>query len=106
MADGRLRMLQDRALANAAARAGARRSAALHLVERVHRRLAAVYRSRLSATTLTRMYTALIVSTLLFPLHERLKGHDSGGVRRELEESQWWRGRDGSRQWSSACERC
>jgi phenylacetate-CoA ligase len=34
-------------------------------------------------------YTAL-VSTLLFPLHERLKQHDSVSVRRSLEESQWW----------------
>ena len=35
------------------------------------------------------MYTAL-VSRLLFPLHERLKGHDTVRVRRGLEESQWW----------------
>ena len=34
-------------------------------------------------------YTAL-VSTVLFPLHERLKQHDSVSVRRSLEESQWW----------------
>jgi phenylacetate-CoA ligase len=34
-------------------------------------------------------YTAL-VSTLLFPLHERLKQHDSVAVRRSLEQSQWW----------------
>ena len=30
------------------------------------------------------------VSTLLFPLHERLKGHDSAARRRALERSQWW----------------
>jgi phenylacetate-CoA ligase len=33
---------------------------------------------------------AALVSRLLFPLHERLKGHDTVAVRRELEESQWW----------------
>lgn len=27
---------------------------------------------------------------MLFPLHERLKGHDSVSVRRQLEQSQWW----------------
>ena len=35
------------------------------------------------------MYTAL-VSRLLFPLHERIKGHDTVRLRREMEESQWW----------------
>lgn len=35
------------------------------------------------------MYTAL-VSKLLFPLHERLKGHDSVAWRRHLESTQWW----------------
>lgn len=30
------------------------------------------------------------VANLLFPLHERLKGHDSVRLRRELEETQWW----------------
>lgn len=34
-------------------------------------------------------YTRL-VSQLIFPLHERLKGHDTVRVRRELEASQWW----------------
>ena len=34
-------------------------------------------------------YTA-VVSKVLFPLHERLKHHDSVSVRRSLEESQWW----------------
>ncbi|EHR71982.1 coenzyme F390 synthetase [Burkholderiales bacterium JOSHI_001] len=34
-------------------------------------------------------YTALC-SHLLFPLHERLKGHDSVAMRRRLETSQWW----------------
>lgn len=36
-----------------------------------------------------RPYTRL-VSGLLFPLHERLKGHSTVTVRRELEDSQWW----------------
>ncbi|WP_291994452.1 phenylacetate--CoA ligase family protein [Candidatus Accumulibacter sp. ACC003] len=34
-------------------------------------------------------YTAMC-SQLLFPLHERLKGHDSVAWRARLEESQWW----------------
>ena len=29
-------------------------------------------------------------SSVLFPLHERLKGHSSAGLRRQLELSQWW----------------
>lgn len=36
-----------------------------------------------------RPYTA-ICSGALFPIHERLKGHDSVAVRRRLEASQWW----------------
>lgn len=35
------------------------------------------------------MYTRL-VSSLLFPLHERLKRHDSVRLRRAMEQSQWW----------------
>ena len=35
------------------------------------------------------LYTGFC-SHLLFPLHERLKGHDSVVVRKRLEESQWW----------------
>lgn len=31
-----------------------------------------------------------LVSSVLFPLHERLKGHDTVRVLRRLEESQWW----------------
>ncbi|CAI08570.1 CoA ligase, possible involved in capsular antigen synthesis (related to CapK protein) [Aromatoleum aromaticum EbN1] len=31
-----------------------------------------------------------IVSTLLFPLHEHFKGHDTPGILRELERSQWY----------------
>ena len=34
-------------------------------------------------------YTAMC-SHFLFPLHERLKGHDSLAVRKRLEASQWW----------------
>lgn len=34
-------------------------------------------------------YTRLC-SGLLFPLHERLKGHHSVALRRRLEDSQWW----------------
>lgn len=36
-------------------------------------------------------YTRL-VSDLLFPCHEWLKGHDTVRVRREMERSQWWGG--------------
>lgn len=36
-----------------------------------------------------RLYTALCAN-LLFPLHERLKHHDSAARRRQLEQSQWW----------------
>lgn len=35
------------------------------------------------------MYTSL-VSSLLFPLHERLKAHTTVAVRRGMEASQWW----------------
>lgn len=35
------------------------------------------------------LYTALCAN-LLFPLHERLKHHDSVARRRQLEDSQWW----------------
>jgi phenylacetate-CoA ligase len=35
------------------------------------------------------LYTSL-VSSLLFPLHERLKRHDSPRIRRDMEEVQWW----------------
>ena len=38
------------------------------------------------------LYTRL-VSGLVFPLHERLKHHDTVAVRKHLEDSQWW-GRD------------
>ena len=34
-------------------------------------------------------YTQLC-SSVLFPLHERLKGHDSVAIRKRLEISQWW----------------
>lgn len=34
-------------------------------------------------------YTKL-VSGLLFPWHEKLKGHDTVAVRRSMEETQWW----------------
>ena len=35
------------------------------------------------------LYTKL-VANVLFPLHERLKDHDTVAVRKGLEESQWW----------------
>lgn len=30
------------------------------------------------------------IANILFPVHERLKGHDTVRVRRLLEQSQWW----------------
>src|SRR5690242_4977523 len=36
-----------------------------------------------------RAYTSLC-SSILFPLHEAIKGHDTARCRRMLEESQWW----------------
>jgi phenylacetate-CoA ligase len=35
------------------------------------------------------LYTA-VVSGLLFPLHERLKKHQTVALRRQMEKSQWW----------------
>ena len=35
------------------------------------------------------LYTR-VVSGLVFPLHERLKHHDTVAVRRQLEQTQWW----------------
>jgi phenylacetate-coenzyme A ligase PaaK-like adenylate-forming protein len=35
------------------------------------------------------LYTRICAS-LIFPLHERLKGHDTVAVRRKLEGTQWW----------------
>ena len=35
------------------------------------------------------LYTSL-VSSLLFPLHERLKGHETVALRRDMEAVQWW----------------
>lgn len=37
----------------------------------------------------TGLYTR-VVSSLLFPLHERLKRHSTVAVRRRLEQTQWW----------------
>jgi len=37
-----------------------------------------------------RSFYTRLVSGLLFPLHERLKGHSSVAVRKSLEQSQWW----------------
>lgn len=37
----------------------------------------------------TRLGTRFLAGAL-FPLHERLKGHDSVSLRRELEATQWW----------------
>ncbi len=39
--------------------------------------------------SMSSVYTA-IAAGLLFPLHEKIKGHHSVRLRRELEASQWW----------------
>ncbi len=44
--------------------------------------------SKRSQHNMTGIYTAL-VSRLLFPLHERLKKHDTVAIKTELEKSQW-----------------
>lgn len=38
---------------------------------------------------MTSLYTH-VASGLIFPLHERLKRHDSVALRRDMEQSQWW----------------
>lgn len=38
---------------------------------------------------MAKLYTQL-VSSILFPLHERLKGHDTVRICRAMEDSQWW----------------
>jgi phenylacetate-CoA ligase len=40
-------------------------------------------------TIMPDLYTKL-VSNVIFPLQERIKGHDTVAVRRAMEESQWW----------------
>lgn len=35
------------------------------------------------------LYTSLVAS-LVFPLHERLKRHDTVSIRRQMEQAQWW----------------
>lgn len=35
------------------------------------------------------LYTSF-VSSVVFPVHERLKGHDTVALRRQMEERQWW----------------
>jgi len=42
-----------------------------------------------SLTWLADMYTRFC-SSVLFPIHERIKGHRSVALRRELEQTQWW----------------
>ena len=39
----------------------------------------------------TELYTR-VVSSLLFPMHERLKGHDTTAIRRLMETTQWYAG--------------
>ena len=41
-------------------------------------------------STVLQNYYTKFVSSVLFPLHERLKGHTSVAVRKELETTQWW----------------
>ncbi|HAT32729.1 MAG TPA: capsular biosynthesis protein [Janthinobacterium sp.] len=55
---------------------------------RVAPRLLAQYRRALGASR-PGLYTTL-VSSLLFPLHEKLKRHDSAALLARMEGSQWW----------------
>lgn len=56
--------------------------------EQVAPRLCAQYHRVLYARR-TGWYTSL-VAVLLFPLHEKLKRHNSGALLRKMEQSQWW----------------
>ncbi len=44
---------------------------------------------KVSSSNKKELYT-LLISSLFFPLHERIKNHHSVAVRKELEVSQWW----------------
>lgn len=46
---------------------------------------------KFDAKTKTDPYTSLI-SGMMFPLHERIKKHNSVAIRKSLEETQWWDG--------------
>lgn len=87
MAQALLALLEDGALAARLAAAG-RRLAGEFGAQRVMPRLLAQYRRVLYRAP--RGLATTLRSALLFPLHERLKRHDSVAVRRQLEQSQWW----------------
>ena len=87
MAQAMLAVLRDRELAGALASAGldeARR----YTWNNVAPLLMAQYRRVLKRPPAFG-YTAL-VSSLLFPVHERLKRHRSVALRRRMEHTQWW----------------
>ncbi|MBV7534764.1 glycosyltransferase [Duganella sp. sic0402] len=87
MADAMRMLLKDEVIAQRLADAGL--AAAQHYSWRnIAPLLAAQYR-RVIQRPPQSVYTAL-VSSLLFPLHEWLKRHNSPVLRRRLEISQWW----------------
>lgn len=94
MASALMRVLSDRTLAKRLSGAGL--AAAQHYTwPHVKQKLLAVYYEQLSITSRpaavprSGWYTSLC-SKLLFPAQERLKGHQTVAVRREMEQTQWW----------------
>lgn len=89
MAQAILALLRDPARARRLADAGLAHAAGFAW-ERVAPRLATHYRRiRAAPRPGSGPYTRL-VSRWLFPLHERLKGHDSARLLRRMERTQWW----------------
>ena len=89
MAQAILALLRAPARARALADAGRAHAASFDWAH-VAPRLAAHYRRiRAAPRPGAGAYTRL-VSRWLFPLHERLKGHDSARLLRRMERSQWW----------------
>ncbi|MYM89538.1 glycosyltransferase [Rugamonas sp. FT82W] len=87
MARAMLAILQSPERARALARAGLAETQR-YTWRQVAPLLTAQYRRVLKRPP-ARGYTAL-VSRLLFPLHELLKGHSSVALRQRMEQTQWW----------------
>ena len=87
MAKAMLTLLEDGAQAARLAAAGLQ-LARQFSAEQVTPRLLAQYRRVLLRAP--RGWATTLRSTLLFALHERVKGHASVALRRRMEQSQWW----------------
>ena len=87
MAQAILALLREPARARRLADAGLAHAASFAW-ERIAPRLATHYR-RIRAAPRPGAYTRC-VARWLFPLHERIKGHDSAPLLRQMERSQWW----------------